>query len=84
MVVAYEAITDRIQAARQTLGDDRLTKELTAAKLMITIAAEGRQFEQAGFRMEAINEKLKDKGITWVCRLAFVFFRLLGIRAARS
>lgn len=78
----FGLITDRIQAARQTLGDDRFVTELRSVRLLMTCIAEARLFEQASSRIDAINEELKTRGVTWVCRLVLIFLRFLVIRAA--
>ncbi|KAJ9624400.1 hypothetical protein H2203_005135 [Taxawa tesnikishii (nom. ined.)] len=59
------AVTDRIQAARQTSGDDYFTRELRSARSAITIATEARLADLANYRIPAINTKLHDQGITW-------------------
>jgi hypothetical protein len=84
MSTVFTAVTDRVQTARQILGDDHLVKELTSAKLMIKCATEARLDDQAEGRIAEINKDLKGRGITWVCRLVLIFLRLLVIRAARS
>jgi hypothetical protein len=77
-------ITDRIQLARLEKGDAFFDKELQNARLMISCAREGRLLEHADNRIKAINQKLADAKITWVCRLVHIFLRLLVIRAAGS
>lgn len=71
------AVTDRIQAARQKLGDDFFDRELKSARSAITVATEARLFDMAAYRIPAINEALESRGITWVCRLILIFLRLL-------
>ncbi|KAH0023561.1 hypothetical protein KCU78_g5372, partial [Aureobasidium melanogenum] len=59
------AVTDRIQAARRTLGDARLTKELQGARLAINYFEDARLADQAVFRIPAMNEALKSQDVKW-------------------
>jgi hypothetical protein len=89
MSKVFGAVTDRIQAARQTvarqgLGNDHFVRELTSAQLMLTCATEARLSEQAKSRISEINKELKSRGIAWVCCLVLIFLRMLVISAAGS
>jgi hypothetical protein len=80
----FKAVTDRIQVARQTMGDDHFVRELRSARSAITYTIDARLHDQARGRIDDINKKLKSVGITWVCRLVLILLRLFVIRAGRK
>lgn len=78
------AITDRIQAARRTSGDDFFVRELKRARTAVTIAMEARLADNATFGIKNINKMLEAQHVTWVRRQILTLLRLLVNRAAGS
>jgi hypothetical protein len=79
-----EAITNRIQAARRTLGDGAIALQLEKAKDAINICMEARLADNANRRIKYLNDKLGKLGVTWVRHRILTLLRLYVNRPAGS
>jgi len=62
----YDAVTDRIQACRQRVGDGALRLELDAVREAMFVIHDVRVADQAKTCIAGINAELTARGVSWV------------------